>query len=77
MNPQYEPEDWDESADFDDEVPTVLCPHCGQPIPDFADRCHHCGDWVPQTVGDTARRSPWFVIIAVLTLIGFVLFFVF
>lgn len=56
--------DWDDG----DETPTVPCPRCGRPVPDFADRCHHCGDWIVQTAGPAPRRNPVFagvVIVAV------------
>ena len=58
-------------GDEDDETPTVPCPGCHRPIPDFADRCPYCGDWVVQTAGEPSRRNRWFVIV-VIAVVGFV-----
>jgi len=67
--PEWDEEDRDAPQDADltdedaDETPTVPCPHCGREIPDFADRCPYCGDWVVQSSGPTARRSFWFILL--------------
>lgn len=65
------PQACDLDADDDDETPTVPCPNCRRPIPDFADRCPYCGDWIVQASGAPARRSPWVVVVAVLLIVAF------
>ncbi len=52
--------------DEDGETPTVPCPACRRPVPDFAERCPYCGDWIVPGVGDAPRRKPWFLIALVL-----------
>jgi hypothetical protein len=64
-----------DADDEDDETPTVPCPHCRREIPDFADRCPYCGDWVVQRAGD-GRRSLWFVAALVAAALVLLFFFV-
>ncbi len=54
-----------------DETDTVPCPRCGREIPDDADRCPYCTDWVVQG-GDTSHRSVMYLVVAVLALLCFV-----
>jgi len=71
-------ETWDDDAedpqdcDFDEEgeeTPTVPCPSCGAEIPDFADRCPYCGDWVIQGGNTSPKRGvPWVVIVVLLVI---------
>jgi len=63
--------------DDDDETPTVPCPSCRRPIPDFADRCPYCGEWVVQGAGASGSRRPWLIIAALLALAAFVAWYVF
>lgn len=59
------PEDAD--LEDDDETVTVPCPHCGEPIPELADRCPYCGDWVVQGgVRGPAARGPLYIMLAVI-----------
>ena len=60
-----------QAGDLDDEeeTPTVPCPSCGEEIPDFADRCPYCGDWVVQGGGRSAR-SLLFIAVAVLLIVA-------
>jgi hypothetical protein len=51
----------------DDETDTVPCPHCGRHVPDFADRCHHCGDWIVQSSGGR-ERGLWFLLVVIVVL---------
>jgi hypothetical protein len=73
-----EPEldEWDEDPegpqlcdltdDDQEETPTVPCPSCRRPIPDFVDRCPYCGDWLVQSAGTSSPR-PWlFVVVLIL-----------
>ncbi len=71
--------DWDEDPEGpqerdlidedEDQTPTVPCPSCREPIPDFADRCPYCGDWVVQSAGQPSHRRPWFIALAILVLL--------
>jgi hypothetical protein len=82
-----EPEDWDDDPDApqardlvgqdddDDETPTFPCPSCRAPIPEFADRCPYCGDWVVQG-GRLPGRAKWIILAAILALLGFLLVYV-
>ena len=87
MTGRLDPSEWDESSwddddpegpqecDLDDEetTPTIPCPSCDRPIPDFADHCPYCGDWVVQSAG-TTRRSIGFMVIVLMLLVAFVIF---
>lgn len=80
MPPQLDDQDWDDDDDLaggyddeDEETPTVPCPHCQRAIPDFADRCPYCGDWVVQGGVTTTSHKPWIIIAAILALVGFLL----
>lgn len=64
------PQECDLVEEDDEETPTVPCPACHRPIPDFVDRCPYCGDWVVQSAG-RSQRSTWIVIAAVLALAAF------
>jgi DNA-directed RNA polymerase subunit RPC12/RpoP len=50
-----------------EETPTVPCPNCGHDVPDFADRCPYCGDWIVQ--GGAARPSPGTLIVAIVAVL--------
>jgi RNA polymerase subunit RPABC4/transcription elongation factor Spt4 len=67
--------DLPQARDLDDEqhTPTVPCPNCQQPIPDFADQCPYCGTWVMQSAGVPSRRNPWVAAVVILVLVIFVL----
>jgi hypothetical protein len=71
------PQARDVSGADEDETPTVPCPHCRREIPDFADRCPYCGDWVVQSSGPPARRSVWFVVLVVIAVLLILAFWVF
>lgn len=71
------PQERDLFNEDEDETPTVPCPDCRRPVPDFADRCPYCGNWIIQTAGHSPRRTPWFivlVIVIVLALLGWYVF---
>ncbi|MGD8451780.1 MAG: zinc ribbon domain-containing protein [Phycisphaerae bacterium] len=63
----YDPEEPDGAdLDDDDETVTVPCPHCGEEIPETADRCPYCGDWVVQGGEHGAvSRGPAYVVLLV------------
>ena len=63
------PQEDDLTDDADDETLTVPCPHCRQPVPDFADRCPYCGDWIVQSAGPSGRHRPWFIALVILALL--------
>lgn len=65
------PQPCDLVAEDDDETPTVPCPACGEAIPDFADRCPYCGEWVVQG-GAPGRsgRGVAFVVIVLLLIVA-------
>jgi hypothetical protein len=92
MSPQSDPTDYDDTWDEDDpdapqardlrgedddETPTVPCPNCRRAVPDFADRCPYCGDWIVQGTGAPARTKPWFIIALIIALTVFVAWYVF
>lgn len=71
------PQERDLIDEDDGQTPTVPCPNCQRPIPEFVDRCPYCGDWIVQTTGQSPRRTPWFilvVIVIVLVLLGWYVF---
>jgi hypothetical protein len=70
------PQACDLTDDDDDETPTVPCPQCRRPIPDFVDRCPYCGNWVVQSAGTAGSSRPWLVIAALLALAAFVAWYV-
>lgn len=63
---------WSEADDDNDDTVTVPCPECGREIPDFADRCPYCGNWVLQG-GAPPRRAWWIVPIVLLVALGVLL----
>ena len=70
------PQACDLTDDDEDETPTVPCPGCQRPIPDFADRCPYCGDWVVQRAGTNGLR-PWLIVVAVVLIVAFLAWVVF
>lgn len=71
------PQECDLTADRDEETPTVPCPGCDREIPDFVDRCPYCGDWVVQSSGAPARRSPWFILLVLVAVVLILMLWVF
>jgi len=67
------PQEHDLIDEDEDETPTVPCPHCHRPVPDFADRCHHCGHWIVQTAGPSARHNLWFVAVVIAVIAAFLI----
>jgi hypothetical protein len=66
-----------QARDLDDqegETPTVPCPSCGAEVPDSADRCPSCGDWVIQGgatgFGHRGWRGLFFTVVAILLIIA-------
>jgi uncharacterized paraquat-inducible protein A len=51
----------------DDEVDTVPCPNCGAEIPEMADHCPRCSEWVVQG-GDRPMSNRTLLIAAVVFL---------
>ena len=64
------PQSCDLDAD-DAETPTIPCPNCGAEVPDMADRCPYCGDWIVQG-GQTgvSARSVVFAAVVLLTIVA-------
>lgn len=55
----------------DDETATVPCPHCGEDVADFADRCPYCGDWiVPGGQAGVSSRGLIFAAVVVLAILA-------
>ena len=71
------PQARDISNGDDDETPTVPCPSCRRPVPDFAEKCPYCGDWIVPSAGRPARHSTWFAAAALIALLAFVAWYVF
>lgn len=71
------PQERDLVEQDDDETATVPCPHCRAEIPDFADRCPYCGEWVVQSSG--ARRNPpaWMWLVVGMLIAGLLLWALF
>jgi hypothetical protein len=63
------PQERDLTDDDEDETPTVPCPHCRREVPDFADRCPYCGDWIVQSSCAPARRRVWFIVIVLIVVL--------
>lgn len=78
--------DWDDPI-RDDELPDeadlaegemlalVPCPSCGVPMPDDAERCGACGDWVTHRSPAEQRALGWFWPVMVAVLVGLILVF--
>ncbi|MCK4342774.1 MAG: hypothetical protein KAY37_13735 [Phycisphaerae bacterium] len=71
------PQECDLIDDDDDETPAVPCPNCRRPVPDFADRCPYCGEWIVQSTGVPTRRNVWFVVVVLAVIAAFVYWYVF
>jgi hypothetical protein len=74
FEPPWDDEDRDapqerDLTDSDDETPTVPCPSCRREIPDCADRCPYCGDWVVQSSGTPARHRLGFVLLVLIAIL--------
>lgn len=91
MSPRYDQPDYDDAWDEDDpdapqardvtdedddETPTVPCPSCRRPVPDFAERCPYCGDWIVPGIRRPGRRSLWFVIVVFIVLATWVAWYI-
>jgi hypothetical protein len=70
----WDPDDRDAPLECDlarggdeDEAETVPCPHCRREVPDFADRCHHCGEWIVQSAG-AHQRNLWYLPVVIIVL---------
>jgi hypothetical protein len=65
------PQESDLAGQDDDEMATVPCPCCGEPIPEIADRCPYCGDWVVAggARGRPARGAAFAVVVALAVLV--------
>lgn len=50
--------------DWDDEVDTVPCPHCREPIPEDAPRCPYCENYISDE-DQPAAAKPWWLILGV------------
>ena len=62
-------DDPDESdMDDDDDPEAVACPYCRRPMSEDADICPHCGNFI--SFEDAPRRRPWWVVAAVVALMG-------
>lgn len=64
------PQECDLEAFSDDRTPTNPCPKCGDDMPDFADRCPYCGEWVVQGGERRATRSVVIMIVVVALLVA-------
>jgi hypothetical protein len=71
------PQECDLGGGDDDETPTVPCPSCRQAVPEFADRCPYCGDWIVPSAGERTGRGPWVWVAAVAAGAGILLWYVF
>lgn len=63
---------WSDADDANADTVTVPCPACGREIPDFADRCPSCGNWVMQG-GGPAPRAGWVLPVVVIVVAGVLL----
>lgn len=52
---------------------TTVCPHCGEPVSDEADRCWRCGLGVPY--GRRARRKAYALLAAPLPVVWALMYF--
>jgi hypothetical protein len=68
------PDEADTTAE-DDSVDLVPCPACGADVPDLADRCPACGQWITPGAGGglSARVKMIVLLIVVLVAAGVLL----
>jgi uncharacterized paraquat-inducible protein A len=59
--------DWDDDVedDFDDDEPTIACPHCREEIHEDAQRCPRCGHYLSEEDAPPSRK-PWWLIVGVI-----------
>ena len=77
--PQYEEDDseWsDPDLGDDDESEVMACPECGEQVYEFTDQCPYCRQYISfstHTNNVWRGRSLWWILLASLGIIGFLL----
>jgi hypothetical protein len=70
-------EDWYDDENEPDDGESAPCPECGQPIPEFIDKCPACGYWLSAADRRALRagesKPSWIRITAVVVLIAILL----
>ncbi|QDU63745.1 hypothetical protein Pan216_46260 [Planctomycetes bacterium Pan216] len=75
----FEDREYPEPDNEDDDdliTQTVTCPSCGREVYEDAEQCPICGDYItPGSSSVFAGKPIWFVVIAILGIIAFILTF--
>ena len=60
-----------------DRIELVPCPHCGEMISEYAQKCPECGDWVVRSPTRSALtgKSLWWILLALAGMAMFVLIY--
>ena len=61
----------------EDRIELIPCPNCGAMISEYAQQCPKCGDWVvdPSTHSAWAGKSLWWILLALVGAVMFVLIY--
>ena len=66
----FDEEELPEGVYYDDELPTVTCPHCGREVLEDSPRCPHCENYLSREDAPAQPRSWFWGIMMVLALLA-------
>ena len=74
MARKYDPDDdsddeWDDDA-YDDDAELVPCPYCKADIPEDAERCPYCEQYISAEDHPPQPKPLWIIVTTILCLLG-------